>query len=102
MADNSMNYTKAINDYYNAHPVCLWPEPVKFPAQADTSDNGKTAGYDALVDQGLLVRTTAEKNKLIVISKQVNNYDLSDKGRRFGSVCRSTPGARSSLSRFPA
>jgi hypothetical protein len=29
----------------------------------------------------MLVRTTAEKKVLIVASKQVNNYDLSDKGR---------------------
>jgi hypothetical protein len=80
-ADINTNYTRAINDYYSTHPACLWSEPVKFPVQVDTSDNSKTAGYDALVDQGLLERTTAEKNKLIVISKQVNNYDLSDKGR---------------------
>jgi hypothetical protein len=80
-SDSTLNYTHAINDYYSAHPVCLWQEPVKFPIQAETSDNSKTAGYDALVDQGLLVRTTAEKTKLLVINKQVNNYDLSDKGR---------------------
>lgn len=29
----------------------------------------------------LLTRTTAEKKVFIVASKQVNNYDLSDKGR---------------------
>ena len=39
------------------------------------------AYVDALVDQGMLVRTTAEKKVLIIASKQVNNYDLSDKGR---------------------
>jgi len=80
-ADNKTNYTRAINDYYNAHPLCLWEEPVKFPVQADTSDTSKTAPYDALVDQGLLVRTSDEKTKLLVIDKQVTNYDLSDKGR---------------------
>jgi hypothetical protein len=78
--DNKINYTQALNTYYNEHPACLWRDPVKFPIQADTSDSTKTAAYDALVDQGLLVRTTAEKNKLIVLSKQVNNYDLSDQG----------------------
>lgn len=91
-ADNSMNYTRALNDYYSAHPVCLWSEPVKFPVQAETSDNSKTAGYDALVDQGLLVRTTAQKNKMIVISKQVNNYDLSDKGRTEWTADTQAPG----------
>jgi hypothetical protein len=79
--DNSMNFRNAIDTYYSAHPACLWSDPIKFPVQADTSDNSKTAGYDALVDQGLLVRTTAEKKKFIIASKQVNNYDLSDKGR---------------------
>jgi hypothetical protein len=77
-ADNTMNFTTAINNYYSAHPACLWADPIKFPVQADTSDTSKTSGYDALVDQGLLVRTTAEKKKFIIASKQVTNYDLSD------------------------
>jgi hypothetical protein len=91
-ADNTMNYTRALNDYYEAHPVCLWSEPMKFPVQVDTSDASKTAGYDALVDQGLLMRTTAQKNKMIVISKQVTNYDLSDKGRGSWTADPQSPG----------
>jgi hypothetical protein len=79
--DNTINFTSAINTYYDAHPACLWSNPVKFPVQADTSNSSQTSGYDALVDQGLLVRTTAEKKRFIIASKQVNNYDLSDKGR---------------------
>jgi hypothetical protein len=90
--DNSTNYTSAINSYYSAHPACLWSDPIKFPVQADTSDNSKTAGYDALVDQGLLVRTTAEKKKMIIASKQVNNYDLSDKGRSAWTTDVNQPG----------
>jgi hypothetical protein len=90
--DNSTNFTSAINSYYTAHPACLWSDPIKFPVQADTSDNSKTAGYDALVDQGLLVRTTAEKKKLIIASKQVNNYDLSDKGRSAWTADVNQPG----------
>ena len=91
-ADNTMNYTRAINTYYSANPACLWSEPVKFPVQVDTSDASKTSGYDALVDQGLLVRTTAEKKKLILGSKQVNNYDLSDKGRAAWTADVQQPG----------
>ena len=91
-ADNTMNYTRAINTYYSANPACLWSEPVKFPVQVDTSDASKTSGYDALVDQGLLVRTTAEKKKLILGSKQVNNYDLSDKGRSAWTADVQQPG----------
>ncbi|HMH15470.1 MAG TPA: hypothetical protein VK578_20390 [Edaphobacter sp.] len=90
--DNNLNFTNAINTHYSAHPACLWSDPVKFPVQADTSDTSKTSGYDALVDQGLLVRTTAEKKKLIIASKQVNNYDLSDKGRSAWTADVQQPG----------
>jgi hypothetical protein len=91
-ADNTSNFTNAIDTYYSAHPACLWSDPIKFPVQADTSDASKTSGYDALVDQGLLVRTTAEKKKLIIASKQVNNYDLSDKGRSAWTADVNQPG----------
>ncbi len=90
--DNNLNFTNAINTYYAAHPACLWSEPIKFPVQADTSDTSKTSVYDALVDQGLLVRTTAEKKKLIIASEQVNNYDLSDKGRSAWTADVQQPG----------
>src|ERR1700729_2106049 len=91
-ADNSLNFTNALNTYYSAHPACLWSETIKFPVQADTSDTSKTSGYDALVDQGLLVRTTVEKKKFIIASKQVNNYDLSDKGRSAWTADVQQPG----------
>ena len=48
-ADNTSNFTSAINTYYSAHPACLWSDPIKFPVQADTSNASKTSGYDALV-----------------------------------------------------
>ena len=75
--DSTANYKTAINNYYKAHPICLWQETKKFPVQAATSDDAKTEGYDALTDAGLLTRTTGEKKVFIVASKQVNNYDLS-------------------------
>lgn len=90
--DHTIAYTNAINTYYAARPACLWPQPVKFPVQEETSDTSKTMPYDALVDQGLLVRTTAEKKKFIVTSKQVNNYDLSDSGRSAWTADTSQPG----------
>jgi hypothetical protein len=90
--DNTTNFTSAINNYYSAHPACLWSEPIKFPVQENTSDASKTSGYDALVDQGLLVRTTAEKKVMIIASKQVNNYDLSDKGRSVWTADVDQPG----------
>ena len=91
-ADNTINYKNAINTYYSAHPVCLWDEAKKFPLQAETSDASKTSDYDALVDQGLLTRTTVEKKKLVVMTKQANNYDLSDKGRSAWTADTQQPG----------
>jgi len=91
-ADNTLNFTNAINTYYNAHPACLWKTSTQFPTQVTTSDTDKTAPYDALVDQGLLVRTTAEKKVMIIASKQVTNYDLSEKGRAAWTPDTAQPG----------
>jgi hypothetical protein len=91
-ADNSVNYRSAINGYLQAHPACVWPEPQKLPVQVTTSDTGKTTGYDALFDQGLLTRTTGEKKVMIVASKRVTNYDLSDKGRSAWTADTTQPG----------
>ena len=91
-ADNKINFTKAIDTYYSSRPGCLWRDPIKFPVQVDTSDNSKTQGYDALLQQGLLARTTAEKKVFIIASKQVTNYDLTDKGRGAWTPDTSQPG----------
>src|ERR1700749_4977987 len=91
-ADSNTNYEAAINDYYKAHPACLWSQPKKFPVQAATSDDAKTQGYDALTDAGLLTRTTGEKKVMIVASKQVNNYDLSAQGRSSWTPDTTQPG----------
>lgn len=91
-ADNSLNYKNAIDAYYSAHPSCLFSQPQQFPAQVTTSDTSKTAPFDALVDQGLLARTTAEKKVFIVASKQLTNYDLSEKGRSAWTVDTAQPG----------
>ena len=91
--DNSKaNYQTAINDYYQAHPACIWQEMKKFPVQAATSDDAKTQGYDALTDGGLLTRTTGEKKVFIIASKQVNNYDLSAQGRSAWTPDTTQPG----------
>ena len=90
-ANNDVNYKTAINDHFKAFPACIWSQPKKFPVQAATSDDVKTAGYDALTQAGLLVRTTSEK-KIIIVSKQENNYDLSDAGRTAWVPDSSQPG----------
>ena len=91
--DNSKaNYQAAINNYYKAHPLCLWQDTKKLPVQAATADDAKTQGFDALTDAGLLTRTTAEKKVFIVASKQVNNYDLSAQGRSSWTPDTTQPG----------
>jgi hypothetical protein len=89
-ADNKPNFEAAINSYYQAHPACLWPAAQQFPVQVGHSDP-KAAQFDALVDQGLLTRTTSEK-KIIIVSKQENNYDVSDKGRGAWTADSTQPG----------
>jgi hypothetical protein len=91
--DNSKaNFQSAINNYYQAHPSCLWSQSKKFPAQAATSDDAKTEGYDALTDAGLLTRTSAEKKRFLIGSQQVNNYDISSQGRSYWTQDPTQPG----------
>lgn len=85
-------FKTAINNYYSSHPVCLWSSPVKFPAQADTNNEEQTKGWDALTDSGMLQHSSAEKKRFLVGSKQVNDYDLSDKGRSAWTADASQPG----------
>ncbi len=85
-------FKSAIDGYLGAHQECVWNEPTKFPAQADTSNDMQTKGFDALTDAGLLVRSSAEKKRFLIGSKQVNNYDLSDKGRSTWTADQTQPG----------
>ena len=85
-------FKSAINDYYSARQECVWSSPVKFPAQADTSNEDQTKGFDALTDAGLLLRKSAEKKRFLIGSKQVNDYDLSDKGRSTWTADQTQPG----------
>ncbi len=88
------NFKKAIGNYYNAHPECVWSTPVKFPVEADPNKGDQTAGYDALTDAGLLTRKPAHTSGFLGIgSKQVNDYDLSDKGRSTWTPDQTQPGS---------
>jgi hypothetical protein len=89
-ADNKPNFEAAINSYYLAHPTCLWSTAQQFPVQIGHGDP-KAAQFDALVDQGLLTRTTTEK-KIIIVSRQENNYDVSDTGRGAWTADSTQPG----------
>src|SRR5580658_550687 len=85
-------FKSALNDYYSARQECVWSSTVKFPAQADTSNDEQTKGFDALTDAGLLVRKSAEKKRFLIGSKQVNDYDVSDKGRSTWTADQTQPG----------
>ena len=89
--DNSSNYKSAIDAYYNQSPSCLWSHPQQFPMQVAPSDTDKTAPLAALVDAGLLTRSTSEK-KIIIVSKRETNYDLTDKGRSDWTADPNQPG----------
>ena len=91
-AVDKIAFTSALNNYLSSEQDCLWSAPVKFPAQADTANDEQTKGYDALTDAGLLTRQSAEKKRFLVGSKQVNNYDLSDKGRSMWKPDPTQPG----------
>ena len=85
-------FRSAINDYLSGHQECVWNDPIKLPAQATTSNEDQTKGFDALTDAGLLTRTSAEKKRFLIGSKQVNNYDLSPQGRSTWTADQTQPG----------
>jgi hypothetical protein len=85
-------FKSAINSYYSGKQECVWSAPKKLPAQADTSNDEQTKGFDALTDAGLLARKTAEKSRFLIGSKQVNDYDLSDRGRSTWTADQTQPG----------
>ncbi len=85
-------FKSALNSYYSGKQDCIWTSPVKFPAQADTSNDEQTKGFDALTDAGLLTHKSAEKSRFLIGSKQVNVYDLSDLGRSTWTADSTQPG----------
>ena len=91
-AASKENFKAAIGNYYNAHAECVWSSPIQFPVEADPKAGDQTAGYDALTDAGLLTRTASQKKVFIFGSKQVNDYDLSSKGRSVWTADQHQPG----------
>ena len=85
-------FKAAINQSFAGRHECVWAEPLKLPAQVDTSKDEKTRDYDALTDAGLLIRGSAEKQRFLIGSKQVSNYDLSDQGRAAWTADPNQPG----------
>lgn len=89
---DTASFKAALNDYYRMQPICVWNESVKFPAQVDASNDSQTKGFDALTDAGLLTRKAEEKKRFLIGSKQVTDYDVSDKGRAQWTHDTSQPG----------
>ena len=85
-------FKSAINKSYAGRHECVWPEPIKLPVQADPSKDERVRDYETLTDAGLFIRESAEKKRLLAGSKQVNNYDLSDKGHSSWTPDPNQPG----------
>ena len=85
-------FKSAINKSYAGRHECVWPEPIKLPAQADPSKDERIRDYEALTDAGLFIRESAEKKRFLAGSKLVNNYDLSDKGHSSWTPDPNQPG----------
>ena len=89
---DTAGFRSAINKSFAGRHEWVWPEPIKLPAQADPSKDEKVRDYNALTDAGLLIRESVEKKRPLVGSKQVNKYDLSDKGHSAWTPDPSQPG----------
>jgi hypothetical protein len=85
-------FKTAINKSFTGRHECVWPQPIELPAQTDPSKDESTRVFNALTDAGLLIRGSAERQRFLVGSKQVNKYDLSDKGRPAWTPDPSQPG----------
>ncbi len=72
-------FVSAINKSFAGHHDCIWHGPIKLPARVDVSKDERTRDYNALTDAGLLIREP-EVGRFAGGSKQMNKYELSDKG----------------------
>jgi len=89
---DTAGFKSAINKSFAGRHECLWPEPIKLPAEVDPSKDERVRDYDALTDAGLFIRESVEKKRPLVGSKQVNKYDVSDKGHSSWTPDPSQPG----------
>ena len=85
-------FISAINKSFVGRHECVWPESVKLPAQVDPSKDERIRAFEPLTDAGLLLRGSEEKKRFLVGSKQVNVYDLSDKGHSSWTPEANQPG----------
>ena len=82
----------AINKSFAGQHECVWPQSVKLPAQIDPTTDERIRAFAALTDAGLLLRGSEEKKRALVASKQLNTYNLSDKGHSSWTPDANQPG----------
>ena len=87
---NHAEFISAINKSFEGRHECVWPEPIKLPVQADPSTDDRIRVFEALADAGLFIHVSEEKKRFG--SKQVNTYDLSDKGHSSWAPQANHPG----------
>ena len=89
-------FLSAINQSFGHRHVCVWPQPIKVPAEIDPSKDDRIRGFEALADAGILSRESDEKKQLlghqVNVLHPVNTYDLSDKGHSIWTPEPSRPG----------
>jgi hypothetical protein len=78
-AAKKAGFDTAINNFYQSRQDCLWSNPIKFPETA--TQGNEMQELDALVDAGLLNKTTAKTVRRRERSNEANEYVLSDYGR---------------------
>ena len=89
-------FKAALDTYLSGQKTCLFADPVKFPAQADTNNVDQTKGFGALTDAGLLALTAPPqphgKKRGRARPKPENEYDLSPKGQSAWTPDPARPG----------
>lgn len=88
---NHPDFVSAINKSFGHRHECVWPEPIKMPAEADPSKDERVRDFDVLSDAGLLTRESAAQRQRFG-AKQLNKYSLSDKGHSAWTADPDQPG----------
>jgi hypothetical protein len=85
-------FLSAINESFKGHHDCVWPEPIKLPVKANPNSDDRVRAFDALVDAGLFSLVSKDGERSPAGLKQINTYNLSDKGRSFWTPEADKPG----------
>lgn len=89
-------FEAAINKSFADRHVCVWPEPIKLPAEVDPEKDDRIRSFQALTDAGLLSQVSDEKKRLLAhqvnVLHPVNTYDLSDQGHSSWTSDQTRPG----------